>query len=315
MEVVYDPWGPQHRIMMSEETAEKCKQTGAEALILEVDLCHEEVFEAVNLKFVGVCRADPLNVDVDTATDKGVPVFYTPGRNADAVADLTIAFMICLLRHVITAHNLLRSGQFDPESPSAFMAFFREMTGFELGSRTVGIVGLGAVGCAVAKRLRAFEANIIAHDPYAPDQRFSLYGADRVELPELFRRADIVTLHAADVEETEGMITKDLIAAMKPEAFFLNLARAQLVDNDALYQALKLKKIAGAALDVFQSEPPRKDEPFLHLDNVIVTPHLAGATHDVTRHQTDILLADLEAYRNGRPPRFCANPAVLNNKK
>jgi D-3-phosphoglycerate dehydrogenase / 2-oxoglutarate reductase len=311
MEVVYDPWSAEHRILMSEDLAEKLKAAKAEAVILEVDLCHEEVFESVDLKFIGVCRGDPLNVDVDEATSRGIPVFFTPARNADAVADLTLAFMICQLRNVISAHNLLVSGTFDPESPSAFMAFFRKMTGFELGSRVAGIVGLGAVGSAVAKRLQAFGATILAYDPYAPAERLAQYGAKRVELAELFRESDLVTLHAADVDETEGMITAELIAAMKPTAFFLNLARAQLVDNDALYQALKEKKIAGAAFDVFQSEPPRPDEPFIHLDNVIVTPHLGGATHDVVRHQTDIVLDDIAAFLAGRKPRYCVNPKVL----
>jgi D-3-phosphoglycerate dehydrogenase len=314
MEVVYDPWGPKNRIIMSEDLARMLVEHKADAVILEVDLCHDEVFEACELKFVGCCRGEPLNVDVEEATDKGVPVFFTPGRNADAVADLALGFMLCRLRSIIPAHNLLVSGNFDPQSPEEFMAMFREWTGCELGGKVVGVIGIGAVGSAVAKRVKAFGSRILAYDPFAPDARFKEFGAEKVELDELFKKADIITLHAADADENQGMITRELIDSMKPDAFFLNLARATLVDDDALYDALREHRIDGAALDVFKSEPPRKDERLLQLDNVIVTPHLGGATHDVVRHQTETVLADIDAFLSGKKPRFCANPEVLEKK-
>jgi D-3-phosphoglycerate dehydrogenase len=314
MEVVYDPWGPKNRIIMSEDLARMLVDLKADAVILEVDLCHDEVFDECELKFVGCCRGEPLNVDVEEATEKGVPVFFTPGRNADAVADMALAFMLCLLRPVISAHNLLVSGEFDPESPEDFMAMFRNWTGCELGGKTVGVIGIGAVGSAVARRVKAFGSKIIAYDPFAPGERFRELGAEKVGLADLFKSSDIITLHAADADENRGMITRELIDSMKPDAFFLNLARATLVDDDALYDALEERRIGGAALDVFKSEPPRKDERFLQLNNVIVTPHLGGATHDVVRHQTETVLADIEAFLAGKKPRFCANPEVLEKK-
>ncbi len=311
MEVVYDPWGAKNRIIMSEDLAEKLVELKADAVILEVDLCHDEVFEAIKLKFVGCCRGEPLNVDVEEATDAGTPVFYTPGRNAHAVADLTVGFMLCHHRKIIAAHNLLFSGEFDPDSPAEFMEMYKSFSGRELGCLSLGIVGLGAVGTEVARRVKGFGSPMMAYDPFAPDERFDELGVTRVELAELFAQADMVTIHAADLDETQGMITRELIESMKPTALFLNLARAHLVDNDALYDALKDKNIAGAGLDVFESEPPTKDDRFLALDNVIAMPHLGGSTKDVVKRQTDILLDDLDAFLNGRKPKFCANPEVL----
>ena len=284
-------------------------------MIIEADLCHEEVFEAVKLQFVGCCRCDPLVVDLDTATEAGIPVFYTPGRNAEAVADLTIALMLNLLRNVIPAANALRSGAFCPETPADYIGYLQQMSGRELGSQTVGLVGLGAVGSAVARRLLAFGSRILVADPFAPDERVRAFNARPVPLPELFREADIVSLHAAEGGENEGIITAELIAAMKPTAFFLNLARASLCDNDALYRALAEKRIAGAGLDVFLREPVSCDDRFVKLDNVIALPHLGGASRDVVRRQSEMIVASVRAWLKGEKPRFCANSHALQSRK
>ena len=312
---IYDPWTRRDQMLLADELAERIKQTGAEALILEIDLCHQEVFEAADLKFIGCCRCDPLIVDLDEATDRGVPVFYTPGRNAEAVADLTLAMMLDLLRGVSAAAADLRSGAFNPETPADYMAELRRRRGRELGSLTVGLVGLGAVGAAVARRLRGFGCRLLAADPFAPDRRFADLGAEKAGLPELFRRADVVSLHAAESDENQGLIGRELIAAMKPEAIFLNLARAALVDNDALYEALAAGRIAAAGLDVFRREPPGADDRFVALPNVLALPHLGGATREVVQHQTDILLADLKEYFRGGNPRHLANPEVLARRR
>ncbi len=315
MDVVYEPWGESKKIILSDEMAEKLTALGADVVIIEADLCHEEVFETVELKMVGVCRGDPLNVDVEMATEKGVPVFYTPGRNADAVADLTVGFMLCLARKIIPIHNLLTQGEYNPEDPEEYMGLYKKMTGFELNATTVGIVGMGAIGRAVARRLQAFGTKIIAYDPYMKNRTLKELGAESVLLDELFKRSDIITIHAAVTDETEGMITKEILEKMKPSAFFLNLARSELVNQDALVQILTDKKIAGAAFDVFPSEPPQKDEPLLHMDNVIVTPHIGGATEEVIQHQSDMIVNDMEAYLEGKSPRYLLNPDILERKR
>jgi len=314
MDIVYEPWGETQKLYMAEELAEKLKGLGADVVVLETDLCHEEVFEQVELKIIGVCRGEPLNVDTELATAKGIPVFYTPGRNADAVADLTIGFMLCLLRKIIAAHSLLVSGGYEPEEPKDHMLMLKRMTGFELGAKTVGIVGFGAIGRGVAKRLAGFGTRILAYDPFLQPELFKEYNVEPVSLEDIFSKSDIITLHAAINEKTEGMITGALLRRMKPDAYFLNLARAELVDCDTLLDMLKNHKIAGAAIDVFFSEPPKKDDPFLHLDNCIVTPHLGGCTAEVVNHQTDMIMHDIEAYLTGGRPRWIYNPEVLRQK-
>jgi len=315
MEVVYEPWGENQKLYLADELAEKLKELGADVIVIETDLCHEEVFEQVNLKMIGVCRGEPLNVDVELATQKGIPVFYTPGRNADAVADLTIGFMLCLARKIIPAHNMLVRGEYNPEEPKDHMLMLKRMTGFELGAKTVGIVGFGAIGRRVARRLDGFGSKIIAYDPFLKPEAFDQCGAVSVSLEELFSSADLITIHAAINDKTEGMITKELLRRMKPTAYFLNLARAELVDCDELIDMLKNHKIAGAAVDVFMSEPPQKDDPFLNLDNCIVAPHLGGATAEVVVHQTNMIVDDIEAYLGGKRPRHIYNPEVLEKGK
>jgi D-3-phosphoglycerate dehydrogenase / 2-oxoglutarate reductase len=315
LEVVYDPWGPKNRLLLSEELAERMENEKADALIIEIDLCHEEVFEKKAPEFIGCCRGDPLIVDLDEALETNTPVFYTPGRNADAVADLALAMMIGQMRNMVRAHTMLSAGNYSPETPADVMSIMADLTGRELGSTVVGIVGLGMVGCAVAKRLDAFGSAIIAYDPFAPGERFKQYKAEKIGLKELFEKSDIVTLHASDDDENNGMITREMIESMKPDALFINLARASLVDDDALFETLESKKIGGACLDVFVSEPPTTDNRYIKLDNVIVTPHIAGATHDVVQHQSDMIVSDIEAYLTGGEPRFCANPEVLAKKR
>lgn len=315
LEVVHEPWTRKNRLLLADELAERINAVGAEAVILEADLCHEEVFEAAKLKFIGCCRCDPLVVDLDSANTAHTPVFFTPGRNAEAVADLTVGLMIDLLRHVIPAANAVRSGDFNPETPADYIEALQQLSGPELGSRVVGIIGLGSVGSAVARRLLAFGSALLVHDPFAPDERLRAFNARRVSLSELFRLSDIVTLHAAELEENEGMITADHIGAMKPSAYFLNLARASLVDNDALYRALSGYRIAGAALDVFDREPVSSDDRFVKLPNVIALPHLGGASPDVVRHQSEMIVASVRSWLKGEKPRHCVNPEVLQAKK
>ncbi len=308
MEVVYEPWGQTQKLLLAEDLAEKLRAHQAEVVILEVDLCHEEVFAAVDLKLIGCCRGDPLNVDLDLATEKGIPVIFTPGRNAAAVADLTVAMMLAQLRQIIPIHNLLASGKFNPEDPGEFMALLKKFNGFELGGQVVGVIGLGAIGREVAVRVRAFGSRVLGYDPYLNPKAAG--AVEIVDLDTLLRESDLVTIHAPLTDQTQGMIGPRELGLLKPTAYFFNLARADLVDQEAFYQALKEKRIAGAGIDVFHSEPPSPDERLLYLDNVIVTPHIAGATHDVIRHQTDLVLHDVMAWLRGERPIYLANPQV-----
>lgn len=310
-EVVHEPWSETGTLWMAEDLAERVTAEAIDVLVVEVDLVHEEVFEARELRAVGCCRGEPINVDLDAATEKGVPVVFAPGRNARSVADLTLAFMLDLARGVVRMHQRLTSGAFDPSDVKSLIADLGAARGFELGGATVGLLGLGAVGRETAKRLRGFGCRVIAHDPHVADTVYEELGVSRVELDDLFRRSDLLSLHCAVTEETRGVVSATRIASMKDGAYLINTARHSLIDGDAVLAALKSGKLAGAGLDVFAAEPPLPDDPFFALDNVVCTPHIGGATRDVVLHQTMMVARDLDRVLRGTPPDHCANPEVL----
>jgi D-3-phosphoglycerate dehydrogenase / 2-oxoglutarate reductase len=309
MEVVHEDWKERQSIYFDGgEFAKRIRDVGADVLIVEADLVHAEVLDACPLRMIGVCRGEPVNVDLELATKKGIPVFHTPGRNADAVADLAVAFMLMLARHLpgvwATYHG---GGATRIEQASDYLQMYTRFTGVELGGCTIGLVGLGAVGREVAARLAAFKARLLAHDPYVTE---APAGVTLCDLESLLRESDIVTLHAPVTPETQGLLSAERLALLKPTAFVVNTARAALTDEDALYEMLRSGRLAGAALDVLAEEPLQPGNRFLALPTVIVTPHLGGATLDVTRHQSDIVVDAMEKWLRGERPRWIANPAV-----
>jgi phosphoglycerate dehydrogenase-like enzyme len=225
------------------------------------------------------------------------------------VADLAVAFMLMLARHLpgvwATYHG---GGATRIEQASDYLQMYTRFTGVELGGCTIGLVGLGAVGREVAARLAAFKARLLAHDPYVTE---APAGVTLCDLESLLRESDIVTLHAPVTPETQGLLSAERLALLKPTAFVVNTARAALTDEDALYEMLRSGRLAGAALDVLAEEPLQPGNRFLALPTVIVTPHLGGATLDVTRHQSDIVVVAMEKWLRGERPRWIANPAVL----
>jgi autoinducer 2 (AI-2) kinase len=313
MEVHCEGWRTTNKIYFDgEEFAQKINEVGADVLIVEADLIHEEVFSSCTIKIIGCCRGDPLNVMADIATQKGIPIMYTPGRNADAVADLTLGFMLCLARNIVVVSNLLRSGRMHFESEKDILAVYNKYGGFELGGCTVGLLGLGAVGKKVAQRLRAFGARILVYDPYVDQGVLKELNAEPVSLEELVESSDILSLHAALTDQTQRILGRDLIARMKPTALLVNTARSFLIDEKALLAALQEGRIAGAALDLLDEEPVHEDNPFLRLENAIVTPHIGGATRDVVRHQSEMVALDIARYLRGERPRYIWNPEVLS---
>src|SRR3989442_13309571 len=188
MDVVHEDWKARRSIYFDgAEFARRIREVGADVLIVEADLVHAEVLEAVPLKTIGFCRGDPGNIDLELATRKGIPVFHAPGRNADAVADLTLAFLLMLARHLPAIHDTFRDGGGRVGSAGDFLALYTRFTGVELGGRTVGLVGLGAVGREVAARLVAFKARVLAYDPYV---RAAPAGVTLCPLDDLLRESD-----------------------------------------------------------------------------------------------------------------------------
>ncbi len=312
MEIVHEDWRQsKHIYLEAAKLVEKLKVENADVLIVEADFVLDDAIEQSDLRLIGSCRGDPNNIAIGKATEKGIPVLYTPARNADAVADLTLGFILALLRNIYTVNHRLKSGAMSFASIADYLTAYERYGGFELGGRLVGVVGFGAIGRRVVTRCRAFGAPILVFDPFVAAAEVVAAGAEPVDLDELMRRSDIVTLHCPDSADNRGLISARHIAAMKPGSYFLNLARAAVVDDDALYEALRSGHLAGGALDVFAEEPVRADNRFVVLDNVLVTPHLGGATRDVAIHQTKMMVADVVAWIEGRRPRHIANPQVL----
>lgn len=257
-----------------------------------------------NLKVIGVLRAGCENVNLDYATEKGILVVNTPGRNADAVADYTIGMMLAEARNIAKAHLALKQGEWIRQYPNS--ASIPDMCG-----KKVGLIGFGEIGRKVARRLAGFDAEVLCYDPFVSKFPDNVRPCD---LPELMRLSDFVSIHVRSTRETENLVSADMIALMKPTAYLINTARPAIVDEDALYAALRDRRIAGAAIDVFNVEPPGKDYPLIQLDNITVTPHMAGGTRDAFYRSPDKLAALMQGLWNGEQPRNLVNPAVYAEK-
>lgn len=306
LDVVYENWMDTKRLLSSQEFVERIQEQDIPILVVEADFIQREVFQkAAKLKFLGVCRADVVHVDVAAATERGVPVVNTPARNAVAVAELTLGLMLSLLRKIPAAHNMVSSGKWvDPTD-----AYFH-MRGSELWRKTVGIVGFGAVGQQVAKRLGAFDSTIVAYDPYVASEKMKNLGVTKVDLDELMKQSDIVTVHCTTTPETVGLISAQRLSSMKPTAYFVNAASAYVVDEEALVRVLRERRIAAAAFDVYRTWPVKPDDPILKLDNVVLTPHIGGATDESVLRHSQMMADDIERFLKGERPQNLVNPQV-----
>ncbi|MCX7621585.1 MAG: hypothetical protein N2037_12175, partial [Acidimicrobiales bacterium] len=268
-EVIEEPWIDANSMRLLDETslAERLAELGANVVICEADVCKGPVFD-LPLVAVASTRGDPTNVDIAGATDRGIPVLHAPGRNADGVAELTIALLFAVTRHLLRADHDVRAGEVFKDGTIPYQRF----RAWELAGQTVGIVGLGAVGRAARWRFGGLGMNVIAYDPYNPEATH--------QLDELLADADVVSMHAAPTPETLGMMGAEQFARMKPGAIYLNSARAGLHDLDALTASLASGHLGGAGLDHFTGETLPTDHPLCSMDNVVLTPHIGGATYN-----------------------------------
>jgi autoinducer 2 (AI-2) kinase len=312
-EVTYSEWRSTMKIYDGGQSLAEAL-AGAHVLITEMDIVdYEAIRDAADLRVILCCRGNAVNVDIQAATAFGIPVVNTPGRNADAVADLTVAFMVMLARKMPGSADFLKREGIQAGDMGRMGEAYLAYRGSELWRKTVGLVGLGAVGACVAHRLVSFGARVIFYDPAVDEGTGALLSAKKVTLPELLSESDFVSLHAPAIEATRAMMDRKAFSRMKPGGFFINTARASLVDNEALLWALQSGRLAGAALDVFGVEPPASDDPIVSHPGVIATPHLAGNTAEIAAHQGAIAADQLAKLLAGRGPDFILNPDALES--
>ncbi len=244
----------------------------ADALIVRsaVKVTREVLEKAPKLRVIGRAGVGVDNVDLNAATAAGVIVMNTPGGNAVAVAEHTIALMLALARSIPAASASTKSGKWEK----------KKFLGNEIREKTLGILGLGSIGREVAKRAQAFEMRVLVSDPYVNPQTAADLNVDLVDLATVFAQSDYITLHLALTPETNKILSREAFAQMKTGVRIINCARGEMIDEEALTQAIQSGKVAGAALDVFKPEPPAAGFPLFALENVLATPHIAGSTEE-----------------------------------
>jgi D-3-phosphoglycerate dehydrogenase len=255
---------------------DRLRQRVPDAEILVVHFCPvsaDLIEAATRLKYIGTCRTGTNNIDTASAAARGIRVVNCAGRLAEAVADFTVGLMIAESRNIARGHAGLKRGAWIRRYPN--LGHIPELPG-----RVAGLIGLGAIGRATARRLRGFDMRILAFDPFVSGEEAMLAGAEKTDLDTLLMRSDFVSLHVALSERTRGMIGPRELNLMKPGAYFINTSRAGLVDEEALVAALRAGRLSGAGLDVFSVEPPGPDHPLVRLENVTITPHMAGGSDD-----------------------------------
>ncbi|UCG03647.1 MAG: hypothetical protein JSW11_06595 [Candidatus Heimdallarchaeota archaeon] len=264
-------------------------------------LPREVIEKGTQLKVIGRAGIGVDNIDVQAATEKGIYVVNSPRASTISVAEMTIAFILALSRKIIQASSRTKRGEW-PKN---------QLMGMELFDKTLGFVGCGRIGAEVVKRAKAFGMKCLVYDPYLPGEVFQKIGAEKTEdLNRVLQDSDFVTIHALLTDETRGMISKEELDQMKPSAFIINCARGGIIDEEALYNALKENKIAGAALDVFAVEPMKNNKLF-ELENVYVSPHISASTKEAQERAGQITAQQVKLVLNGQKPEFSVNANQL----
>jgi D-3-phosphoglycerate dehydrogenase / 2-oxoglutarate reductase len=282
-------WGQTGNTLTQEELVAKAQ--GCEIVIVEIEDLNKAVIQSLpDLKFVGVSRGTPVNVDLEFCKERGIPVVHTPGRNADSVADYCLSMMLDLSRKLTASSRHLASEgwMFDGKLP------YLEFRGRDLGNLKVGLFGFGQIGARVAKRLHSgFGSQVYFFDPFVES---SVHAKKVKSLDELFETCDIVSLHAPVIPETENSVDRALLRKLGPEGILISSARAKLIVEEDLYQSLANKEIASAAIDVFWKEPIDSQNRWVKLPNVICTPHIAGASRDVVANHCETILNGIDKW-------------------
>ena len=271
-----------------------------DALIVGTSKVTYDMLENSSIKIIAKHGVGVDNIDLKAATKFGIPVTITTGANSSSVAELTITYIFILSRNLIHAHKELYENK-----------NWNNYVGMEVRSKILGIIGFGSIGREVAKRAICFGMKILVYDPYVDKKLIENYNIEIVDLETILKESDFVSLHAPLVNETKKMIGKRELNLMKKNAFLINTSRGELVDESALAEALKSKKIAGAALDVFENEP-LKDSPLFECENVIMTPHIGAHTFEAIYNMNMMAAKSIVDFFNGKVPENIVNPEVID---
>jgi D-3-phosphoglycerate dehydrogenase / 2-oxoglutarate reductase len=307
-----EPFGPVAEVQEAAGTEELMLAAvpGIEIAVTEMAPFTAGVIAAAHaLRLIMVCRGGPINVNLGAATARGIPVCYTPARNAAATAEYTVGLLLAAMRRLAEGHGDLISGVWRGD----FYAY-RE-AGTELEGKTAGLVGFGAVGRRVASVLRAFGAHVLVADPYVDSVEVEAVGATAVAFADLLPRAEVLSLHARLTPETRHLIGRDEIARLPDGAVIVNAARGGLLDQDALCDALDSGKLRAAALDVYDPEPPPPGSRLFSTPNLVLSPHLAGASRETAERAATMAAAEVGRFLRREPLRFVANSEVLDTMK
>jgi D-3-phosphoglycerate dehydrogenase len=278
---------------------------GAEVIVTQLAPITEKVLTSLeDLELVVVTRGGPVNVNVEAATENGVIIANAPGRNAPAAAEYALGLMLAAMKRIPDAHGSLKGGEWRGD----FYAY--EENGVELDGSTVGLVGFGAIGSRVAKVLTAFGAEVLVHDPFVEDGPVEEVGGRKAGLDELLERSRVVSLHARLSDETRGMIGADQIGKMPEGSVLVNTARGGLLDYGALCDALESGRLGAAALDVYDEEPPPEGSRLFTVPNLVLSPHIAGATKETAHRAASIAAAEVGRYARGEELQNVVNPEV-----
>jgi D-3-phosphoglycerate dehydrogenase / 2-oxoglutarate reductase len=305
------PMEPQKRVAEVEEAAGTEEQmiealSGVEVIVTQLAPMTERVIRSTDTLRLIVCtRGGPVNINVDAASEKGIAVCYAPGRNAPAAAEYALGLMLAAMKRIPDAHASLSNGEWRGE----FYAY--EENGIELDGATVGLVGFGAIGSRVAPVLSAFGARVLVYDPFVDDTKVEEAGGRKAELDRLLESSKVVSLHARLTDETRGMIGIDQIARMPEGSVLVNTARGGLLDYEALCDALESGHLKAAALDVYAEEPPPEGSRLLKVPNLVLSPHIAGATKETAHRAARIAAEEVGRYARGKRLLNVANPDAV----
>jgi D-3-phosphoglycerate dehydrogenase len=285
-------------------------------LARKIYLGAEEMDHARRLKIIGRHGVGLDSVDLKAATQRGILVINTPGANKESVAELALAFLLNLARKIPRAQAAMCSLPKGDVGILSALLKQHNLTGFDLEGKALGIIGTGRIGSTLAKKcIAAFDMKGYGYDPYVSAETMKSFGVLKVErLSEMLPKIDFLTVHCPLTEETKGMVGKKELALLKKGASVVNTARGGIISEKDLYEALTLGHVAGAALDVFEIEPPDPEDPLIKHPNVLATPHYAGTTEESLYRIGIAMVEEVVNFLQGKPVRYPVNPEVLKNR-